>query len=219
MVCLFRQKDYLPKMRVCCQSSPTKAEVVSFICPTFSAAITERWQPFRVTPTASQLICELRVNGGLRVSFFQYGACLKRKYKNETGAEESCCFPQLLCNTWTQQGETFFPSANQEHDEVSWLLWPFLSTCCGALEVPLSDSSQYPSVQKASAPSLALRTLQKGKTHLPQNLLPLQKRGFPLVSELSMEAIQGSWKTSIAALFWFFNVCKIISHGDSVIPS
>lgn len=43
---------------------------------------------------------------------------------------------------------------------------------------------------------------KKGKPIVPKNLLPLQKRGFPLLSKLSMEVIQATWKTSIAAFFW-----------------
>lgn len=92
----------------------------------------------------------------------------------------------------------------------------FSSTSCGSLESPLSGPSRHPPVQKPSMPSLAPRLLQKGKTHLPQNLLPLQKRGFPLLSKLSMEVIQATWKTSVAALFGLY-VGKIISHGDSMI--
>lgn len=87
-------------------------------------------------------------------------------------------------------------------------------THCGSLEVPLSGPSQHPPVRRVPLPSLALRRLQKGKTHLPKNLLPLQKKGFPLLSKLSMEVIQGTWKTSIAA-FSVFMLAKSSVTGTA----
>lgn len=90
------------------------------------------------------------------------------------------------------------------------------STCCGSVEVPLSGPIQHRLVQRVSVPSLAYKSLQKGKTHIPQNLLPLQKRGFLLLSKLSMEVIQGAQKISIGAFFSLY-FGKISSHGDSLV--
>lgn len=57
------------------------------------------------------------------------------------------------------------------------------------LQVPLCGPSQCAPVQKVCVPNLALKILQKGKTHLPQNLLPLQKRGLSAF----MQAVNGSY--------------------------
>lgn len=48
------------------------------------------------------------------------------------------------------------------------------------LQVPLCGPSQCAPVQKVCVPSLALKILQNGKTHLPEYLLPLQKKVFRL---------------------------------------
>lgn len=64
----------------------------------------------------------------------------------------------------------------------------FSSIRCGSLEVPLSGPSQHPPVQRASVPSLALRILQKRKTHLPEKPSSITEKRF----SASIESCQ--WK-------------------------
>lgn len=93
--------------------------------------------------------------------------------------------------------------ANQQHDKALWFLWSFLLLAVTHLKPHCLLRAKILQSRGRRCQAWLWGYYKKGKPIFPQNLLPLQKRGFPLLSKLSVEVFQATWKTSIAAFSVF----------------